>query len=44
VLESEVKDLKAKHAYFENVAARLQALELQTNPHIQITAENVSMR
>ena len=39
VLQSEVKDLKAKHAYFETVAARLEALELQKNPSLQITAE-----
>jgi Chaperone of endosialidase len=39
VLQSEVKDLKAKHAYFETVAARLQALELRNNHSIQITAE-----
>jgi hypothetical protein len=39
VLESEVKDLTAKHAYFETVAARLEALELGQNPSIKITAE-----
>ena len=39
VLQSEVKDLKAKHAYFEAVAARLERLKLQKNPSIQITAE-----
>jgi hypothetical protein len=39
VLQSEVKDLKAKYAYFETVAARLEALELRQNPSIQITAE-----
>jgi trimeric autotransporter adhesin len=38
-LQSEVKDLKAKHAYFETVAARLEALELRKNDSIQITAE-----
>jgi hypothetical protein len=38
-LQSEVKDLKAKHAYFEIVAARLEALELRNNHSIQITAE-----
>jgi hypothetical protein len=38
VLESEVKDLKAKQAYFEAVAARLEALELRITP-IQITVE-----
>ena len=40
VLESKVEDLKAKHAYFETVAARLLALELRKNYCIiQITAE-----
>jgi hypothetical protein len=39
VLQSEVKDLKAKHAYFEIVAVRLEALELRNNHSIQITAE-----
>jgi Chaperone of endosialidase len=39
VLESEVKDLKAKHAYFETVAARLEALELQKNQPILITTD-----
>jgi hypothetical protein len=39
VLESEVKDLKAKQAYFETVAARLEALELRNNHSIQIAAE-----
>jgi hypothetical protein len=39
-LESKVEDLKATHAHFvETVAARLEALELRTNPSIQITAE-----
>ena len=37
VLQSEVTDLKAKHAYFETMATRLKALELRTNPSIQIT-------
>jgi hypothetical protein len=37
VLQSEVKDVKAKLAYFETVAARLEALELQITP-IQVTA------
>ena len=41
VLQSEVKDLKAKHTYFETVAARLEALELRQNPSIQIAAEKV---
>ena len=39
VLQSEVKDLKAKHAYFETVAARLEALELRKNHSIQKTDE-----
>jgi trimeric autotransporter adhesin len=39
VLQSEVKDLKAKHAYFETVAARLEALGLRKNPSVQITAD-----
>ena len=39
VLQSEVEDLKAKHAYFETVAARLEALELRKHHAIQITAE-----
>jgi hypothetical protein len=38
VLESKIEDLKAKHAYFETVAARLEALELRNNGPIQITA------
>ena len=39
MLQSEVKDLKAQHAYFETVAARLEALELRRNRSSQITAE-----
>jgi hypothetical protein len=39
VLESKVEDLRAKHAYFETVAARLEAMELRKNPAIQLTAE-----
>ena len=39
VLQSEIQDLKAKHAYFETVAARLEALELRKNDSIQMTAE-----
>jgi hypothetical protein len=39
VLESKVDDLKARHAYFETLVARLEALELRQNPSIQITAE-----
>ena len=31
VLESKVEELKAEHAYFETVAARLEALELRNN-------------
>jgi hypothetical protein len=34
-----VEELRAKHAYFETVAARLEALELRQNPSIKITAE-----
>jgi hypothetical protein len=29
VLESKVEELRAKHAHFETVAARLEALELR---------------
>jgi len=39
VLQSEVKDLKAKYAYFETVAARLEALESRNNHSIQIAAD-----
>jgi hypothetical protein len=39
VLESKVEELTAKHAYFEMMAARLEALELRQNPSIQITTE-----
>jgi hypothetical protein len=39
VLESKVEELKAKHAYFETVAARLEALELRQNHSIQLTAD-----
>ena len=39
VLESKVENLEAKHAYFETVAARLEALELRQNPSIQLTSE-----
>ena len=42
VLQSEINDLKAKHTYFETVAARLEALELRSNPSIQIAAEKSS--
>jgi hypothetical protein len=38
-VQSEISDLKAKHTYFETVAARLEALELRKNQSIQITAE-----
>jgi hypothetical protein len=45
VLESKVEELKAKHVYFETVAARLEALELRKNHSIQITVEkSVSMQ
>ena len=40
VLASKVEELTAKHAYFETVAARLEALELRQNRSTQITAEN----
>jgi Chaperone of endosialidase len=39
VLASKVEELTAKHAYFETVAARLEALALRKNHPIQITAE-----
>ena len=40
-----LEELKAKHAYFETVAARLEALELRKNHSIHITAEkSVSMQ
>ena len=39
VLASKVEELTAKHAYFETVAARLEALELRQTPSIQIAAE-----
>ena len=39
VLASKVEKLKAKHAYFETVAARLEGLELRKNHSIQIIAE-----
>jgi hypothetical protein len=38
-LESTVEELKAKHAYFETVAARLEALESRQNQSIQITRQ-----
>jgi hypothetical protein len=44
VLQSEVNDLKAKHAYFENVAARLDALELRQNHPMQITERSVPVQ
>src|SRR5215467_3047562 len=34
-----VEELKAKHAYFETVAERLETLELRKNPSVQVTAE-----
>ena len=39
VLQSAVKDLRAKHAYFETVTSRLESMELRKNPSIQITAD-----
>ena len=39
VLQSEVQDVRAKQAYFETVAARLEALELRQNQSIRLTAE-----
>ena len=39
MVESKVEELTAKHAYFETVAARLEALELRNNHSIQITVE-----
>jgi trimeric autotransporter adhesin len=39
ILQSEINDLKAKHAYFETVAARLDALELRKTLSVQITAD-----
>jgi hypothetical protein len=43
-LQSEVNDLKAKHAYFETVAARLEALELRQNHPMQIAETSVSVQ
>ena len=37
--EAQIAELKAKQAYFETVAARVEALELRNNHPIQITAE-----
>src|SRR5262249_43382492 len=42
VLQSEVKDLKAKLAYFETMAARLEALESQKSHIIQIGEKSLS--
>ena len=42
VLQSEVKDLKAKLAYFETMAARLEALESQKSHVIQIAEKSLS--
>ena len=39
MLASKVEDLVAKQAYFETVAARLEAPELRKNQSIQLTAE-----
>jgi uncharacterized protein (DUF3084 family) len=36
---SKVEELEAKHAYFETVVARLEALELRKNHPIQIIVE-----
>jgi hypothetical protein len=40
VLESKVEDLRAKHAYFETVAARVEALGLQKNQPNEYSASN----
>jgi hypothetical protein len=40
MLESKVEELRAKHAYFETVAARLEALELRQNPSMQVKADD----
>jgi hypothetical protein len=40
VLASKVEELTAKHAYFETVAARLEALELRQNPSMQVKADD----
>jgi hypothetical protein len=42
VLQAEVKDLKAKLAYFETIAARLEALESQKSHVIQIGEKSLS--
>jgi hypothetical protein len=42
MLESKVEELTAKHAYFETIAVRLEALALRKNHSIQITAEKAS--
>ena len=42
VLQSEVNDLKARHAYFETLAARLDALEVRQKQAIQTSAEKTS--
>jgi Chaperone of endosialidase len=34
-----IEELKAKHAYFETVVARLEALEVRQNYSIQVTSE-----
>jgi hypothetical protein len=39
VLESKVEELEAKYAYFETVAAKLEAAKLRKNPSIQRIAE-----
>jgi hypothetical protein len=42
VLESKIEDLSAKQAYFETIAARLEALELRKNPSIQVRADVIN--
>jgi prefoldin subunit 5 len=44
VLQSKVKELRAKHAYFETVAAGLEALEWRKNHCIQIAEKSLSLR
>ena len=39
LLESKVEQLEAKHAHFETVVARVEALESRPNSSIQLTAE-----
>ena len=42
MLESKVEDLRAKQAYFETMAARLEALESQKSHVIQIAEKSLS--